>query len=33
MMGGLIDPAAHADDKPLKIGLISDMSGPYADSR
>jgi branched-chain amino acid transport system substrate-binding protein len=31
VLGGLIDPAARADEKPLKIGLISDMSGPYAD--
>src|ERR1700743_3107476 len=31
VVGGLIDPAARAEDKPLKIGLISDMSGPYAD--
>jgi branched-chain amino acid transport system substrate-binding protein len=31
VLGGLINPAARADDKPLKIGLISDMSGPYAD--
>src|ERR1700753_1537223 len=31
VLGGLIGPAARADDKPLKIGLISDMSGPYAD--
>ena len=31
LLGGLIGPAARADEKPLKIGLISDMSGPYAD--
>src|ERR1700744_4495982 len=31
MLGSLIGPAARAEDKPLKIGLISDMSGPYAD--
>ena len=32
LLAGLISPATRADDKPpLKIGLISDMSGPYAD--
>src|SRR6201996_1737671 len=32
VLGGLIDPPARAEDKPpLKIGLISDMYGPYAD--
>lgn len=32
VLGSLMGPPAQAQDKPpLKIGLISDMSGPYAD--
>jgi branched-chain amino acid transport system substrate-binding protein len=30
-LAGVLNIAARADDKPLKIGLISDMSGVYSD--